>query len=172
MLAGIAALYRDCESVLMAGPAPVRQRVSGGSRSHGIALQEDTLRVRSDIVRTLSSWICLLVDERSLQRPASLEPERLVETLLNHLSWLLAHPAGADFVEELLGVSRRAHRVLNRAGGSRMELGACTHAGCGAALEFLEPELGGVRSEIRCISGHRWPPDKWLHLARHTRRKR
>src|SRR5689334_24664897 len=96
-LTGLPTVYEDCEAMLVPGKGPVQQRVSTGRTAHGIALQEDALVARADILRALSTWAALVADERTIPRPRRRIPSELAWFLLSHLDWLFKHPAGPDF---------------------------------------------------------------------------
>jgi hypothetical protein len=173
-LSGLPTVYEDCEAALVARKEPVQERVTLSRVDRGIALQDDVVTVRSDILGALSVWSALVVDEQAVPRPRRRHPSDLARFLLSHLDWLLSHPARTDFTEEILAVTRRAERILHRMTTPQVDLGACIHADCGSTLDFAEP-TGNGRSgfgEIRCGSGHTWPPSQWLYLSRHIRRDR
>lgn len=172
-LTGLPTVYEDCESALVPSKGPVQQRVSTSRMARGIALQEDAVTARSDILGALSVWAALVADEQALPRPRRRHPSDLSWFLLAHLDWLLSHPAWPDFTAEILEVTRRAERVLRRT-TSQPDLGTCIHPECGARLRFYGPAGTDRRalSEIRCESGHSWPPNQWLYLSRRIRQER
>ena len=173
VLTGLPTVYQDCEAALVRGKGPVQQRVSRNPTARGIALQEDVVTARSDILGALSVWSALVADEQAVPRPRRRQPRDLARFLLSHLDWLLRHPAGPDFCAEILAVARRAETVLHRMATPQVDLGLCIQTGCGSALGFCETLGTGRRvlPEIRCASGHSWPPSQWLRLSRRIPRE-
>jgi hypothetical protein len=177
-LTDLPAIYAECESALVARKGALQQRVSGSRMARGIALEEDAVVARADILRVLSGWASLVADEQALPRPQRRLAGDLAWFLLANLDWLRSHPAGPDFADEILEVSRRAERVVNRSGGPQVDLGSCIHTDCDAPLTLAEAAASGrtagsgrtAVAEIRCTSGHTWPPSQWLYLARRIRR--
>jgi hypothetical protein len=166
-LIDLPAVYDNCESALLPRRNPALQRVSGSRQATGILLDEEAITTRSGILGLLASWSALVADERAVTRPARRHPADLAAFLVRHLNWLLAHPAAADFAEEICRITRRAcrsdytHPVLN------IDLGPCVHSGCGADMAATPPTRDGKSArEVRCTAGHAWQPHQWLQLFR------
>ncbi len=158
-LAELPALYDMCAYVLDTPPRRPREPVSG-RQPRGIVLREPVVRIRADILGVLASWCALVTAERGVPGPGELSVPRLSTFVLVHFGWLTAHPAGADFADELIALAARAREVLEPEPVAEPELGPCAHPGCGWTLRAE----GRPAKLIRCDAGHEWPPGRWLLL--------
>jgi hypothetical protein len=166
-------IYDDCESVLHPRRNPTLQRVSGSRQSTGIRLDEAAITARSGIVGFLASWAALVVDERSVGKPAHRTPGALADFLLTHLNWLLAHPTAADFASEISEITHRARRSAYTQPAVRLDLGQCIHSDCNAAMTTAPSIRDGRRTrEVSCTAGHTWQPHQWLLLSRQIQQSR
>ena len=154
-------LYDMCAYMLDVRPPRQRERVSG-HRPHGIVLRDAVVSIRSDILGVLASWCGLVAGERGVPGPDELSIPRLSTFVLIHFGWLTAHPAGADFTDELAALADRARAVLTPEPAAEMSLGPCPRPGCGWTLRAE----GHPPKWIRCEAGHEWPPSQWLQLMR------
>lgn len=154
-------LYDMCAYVLDVRPTKSQERVSG-HRPHGIALRDEVVSIRSDILGVLASWCGMVATERGVPGPDELSIPRLSTFVLIHFGWLTAHPAGADFTDELAVLADRARAVLVSGPAAEMSLGPCPRPGCGWMLHADEHPP----KRIRCEAGHEWPPEQWLLLLR------
>lgn len=111
-LAELPGLYTECESALVPRRGAPGPRVTGSRGSTGIVLGDDAVAARAGVLELLASWSALVADERSVRRPAGRDPRGLARFLLTNLGWLLAHPAAADFVEELSRATSHARRLV------------------------------------------------------------
>lgn len=152
-------LYDLCAYALDARPAKPQERVSG-YRPHGIVLRDAVVDIRSDIVGVLAAWCGLVATERGVPGPDELSLPRLSTFVLIHFRWLVAHPAGADFTDELTALADRANTVLAPEPVAALSLGPCLRPGCGWNLRADEQPP----KRIRCEAGHEWPPEQWLLL--------
>lgn len=160
-------IYGDCESTPSPRRNPALQRVSGSRHTTGILLDDEAIATRSSILGFLASWSALVVEERAVTRPARRQPADLTAFLLIHLNWILAHPAAADFAEEILQVTTRACRAAYVRPALRIDLGQCIHPDCDAAMTTTPSSRGGKNArEVRCAAGHTWQPHQWLQLSR------
>jgi hypothetical protein len=152
-------LYDMCAYMLDARRPQLRERVSG-HRPHGIVLRDAVVSIRSDILGVLASWCGLVAGERGVPGPDELSIPRLSTFVLVHFGWLTAHPAGAEFTDELATLAERARAVLTPEPVTPIALGPCPRPGCGWTLraEGLPPK------RISCEAGHEWPPEQWLLL--------
>ena len=157
-------LYDMCAYILDVRPPKPQERVSG-HRPHGIVLRDAVVGIRSDILGVLASWCALVAAERGVPGPDELCIPRLSTFVLVHFEWLTAHPAGADFTDELAALADRARAVLAPEPAAELSLGPCRRPDCGWTLRADEhpPKL------IRCEAGHEWPPEQWLLLLRDDR---
>jgi hypothetical protein len=159
-------IYDDCESALLPGHNPVLQQVSGTRRTTGILLDEGVITVRSKILGVLASWSALVADERTITKPAR-HPAGLAVFLIKHLNWLLAHPAAANFAEEISLITTQARSAVHGQSALRIDLGQCIHPGCDTSMTTTPPTGGSERTcEVRCAAGHTWQPHQWLQLSR------
>ena len=152
-------LYEMCAYVLDPRRPQPRERVSG-SRPHGIVLRDAVVTVRSDILGVLASWCGLVTTERGVAGPDELSIRRLTTFVQVHLTWLVAHPAAADFADELGDLSDAAREVLAPDTDVEFDLGPCTRPGCAWTVRAE----GHPPRRIRCDAGHEWPPEQWLLL--------
>jgi len=160
------AIYEDCEAALLPRRNPALQRVSGSRPEIGIRLNEESTAARSSILSLLASWSALVADERAVSRPPHRHPAYLAAFLLDHLAWLLAHPAAGDFVEEVSATTARARRAVHR-GDPEIRLGTCITPGCNAVLTARQSTRDSGRTRtIVCNAGHIWQPHQWLQLSR------
>jgi hypothetical protein len=123
--------------------------------------------VRSDIVAILASWSGLVVTERAVARPVRRDVGMLAAFVGAHLDWLLAHPAAADFAEEVTTLARAARRAAQPGARIHLELGQCVRPGCESPLFATTHGDGGtaLTGHVRCDSGHVWQAHQWLPLA-------
>jgi hypothetical protein len=152
-------LYDMCAYALDTRPRRPREPVSG-HQPRGIVLREPAVRIRSDILGVLASWCGLVTAERGVPGPDELSIPRLSTFVLVHFGWLTAHPAGADFTDELIALAERAREVLQPEPVAELELGPCAHPGCGLPLRADSRPA----KLIRCEAGHEWPPERWVLL--------
>ena len=150
-------LYDMCAYVLDERPPQSLERVSG-HRPRGIVLRDAVVSIRSDILGVLAAWCGLVMSERGVPGPDELSIPHLSTFVLIHFGWLTAHPAGAEFTDELVTLADQARAVLTPEPPPAKSLGPCPHHGCGWPLraEGQPPTL------IRCEAGHEWPPAQWL----------
>ncbi len=163
-LASLPGLYQACEQAL-----EVRRQhpitIVRGRRSTGICLDDQTVAVRSDMTRVLSSWCEMVVDECGVAGPGSFDVPRLTSFLQAHLDWLVAHTVAADFAEEIAGLATDVSRVLNPVQARTIDLAPCTRDGCD---QMVRARISTVNKravpKVRCDAGHAWQPRQWLDL--------
>jgi hypothetical protein len=152
-------LYDMCAYVLDGRAQGPRERVSG-HRPRGIVLRDAVVSIRSDILGVLASWCGLVSAERGMAGPDELSIPRLSTFVLVHFGWLTAHPAGADFTDELAALVERAEAVLAPEPPAEVALGPCPRPGCGLLLRAD----GHPPTRISCEADHEWRPEQWLLL--------
>jgi hypothetical protein len=153
-------MYDMCAYVLDGHHRPLRERVRG-HRPRGIVLRDEVVGVRSDILGVLASWCGLVTSERGVAGPDELSVGRLSTFVLVHFGWLTAHPAGADFTDELTALAERARAALTPEPVAKpLPLGPCPRPGCGWTVSAE----GHPPRRIRCEAGHELPPHQWLLL--------
>ena len=158
-------IYDDCESTPLPQRNPILQRVSGTRQETGISLDEGAITTRSRILGFLASWCVLVADERAITKPTRRNPAELATFLIVHLNWLLAHPAAADFAEEICRTTTCARSSAYTQPDLRVDLGQCIHPGCDTNMITTPPTRDGNHSrEVRCAAGHTWQPHQWLQL--------
>jgi hypothetical protein len=165
-LTSLPRMYQDCEQAL-----EVRRQypigMARGRRPTGICLNDGTVAVRSDTMGVLSSWCEMIVDEREVPGPSSLDVRMLARFLQAHLDWLATHAVAADFAEEITGLVVAVKQVLNPAQVRTIDLAPCTRDGCGA---MIRASISTVHHRsvplVRCDAGHTWQPRQWLDLSR------
>ncbi|SFW78349.1 hypothetical protein [Amycolatopsis australiensis] len=165
-LAELPRLYDDCESLLIAAPRALTEKVSGRFVKDA-QLNDTAVSVRSDMVAILASWAGLVTAERAVTRPARRDVATLASFVAAHLDWLLAHPAAADFVDEVTTLARAARQAAQPGARIHLELGQCVRPGCESALFATTHGDGGtsLTGHVRCESGHVWKAHQWLPLA-------
>jgi hypothetical protein len=136
-----------------------------GRRSTGICLDDQTVAVRSDTIRILSSWCEMVVHERGVAGPRGLDVRTLTSFLQAHLDWLAAHAAADNFADEIAALAADLNQVLNPAQMRTIDLAPCTRDGCG---QMVRARFGAVSQrsapKVRCDAGHTWQPWQWLDL--------
>jgi hypothetical protein len=157
-------LYRACEQVL-----EVRRQHSVGAprgrRSTGICLDELTVAARGDTIRVLASFCEMVIDERGVTGPSTLDVKALTSFLRAHLDWLVAHDIAADFAEEIVAAIADLRQVLDPVQVRTIDLGPCTRDGCGRMVR-ARVSVVNQRSapQVGCDGGHTWQPRQWLGL--------
>jgi hypothetical protein len=167
-LAELPGLYCHCESLLVRFPPAFAQKVAGG-RAAGVYLDERVTDARRDIVTVLASWSGLVSDERGVARPGRRDVADLSAFLVVHLDWLLAHPAGSCFADELVAVAAAARDISRSGPSSAMDLGRCVEEGCDHPMTATRAADGSSCVEVRCAAGHVWRARQWLQLAHQLR---
>jgi hypothetical protein len=165
-LADLPRLYDECESLLIAAPRALAEKVSGRVATD-VHLNESAVAVRSDIVAILASWAGLIVAERAVAKPVRRDVAMLAGFVARHLDWLFAHPAAADFADEVTALAKLARRTAQPGAQIHLELGKCVRPGCESTLFATTHGDGGVAltGHVRCDSGHVWEAHQWLPLA-------
>jgi hypothetical protein len=168
-LASLPRLYQACEQAL-----EVRRqntvRVIRGRRPTGICLDDLTMAVRGNTIRVLASWCEMIVDERGVTGPGSLDVGVLTSFLQAHADWLAAHAVIADFAAEIASLVADARRALDPVRTRTIDLGPCTRDGCtGMVRASVGAASQGSVPQVRCDAGHTWPPQRWLDLRRELR---
>jgi len=163
-LASLPRLYQACEQVLeVRRQHPIR--VVRGRRPTGICLDDLTVAVRSDTIRVLSSWCEMIVDERGVTGPGSLDVRTLTSFLQAHVDWLATHAVASDFADEIVGLVADVSRTLNPEQVRTINLGPCTRDGCGRMIRAsISTVSRGSVPQVRCGAGHSWQPRQWLDL--------
>jgi hypothetical protein len=159
-------LYNACEIALCVPLSrSIFERISG-SRGTGLPLGEAAADARDAIRRVLASWASLVVDGRSITfAPRRAVPD-VARFLGTHLDWLAAHPAAADFADEVNDLTAMARRAIEPGSARRIEPRRCIEPGCGGLLAHRGRVDGDVRrAEIHCDAGHVWRADEWLLLG-------
>jgi hypothetical protein len=138
-----------------------------GRRSAGIPLDYETVAVRSNTIGVLSSWCEMIVEERGVAGPCSLDAGTLASFLQAHLDWLTTHAVAADFAGEIAGLVVSIRKVLNPPQVRVIDLAPCPAEGCGRMVR-ASVGLAQHRSalQVRCDAGHAWQPRQWLDLSR------
>jgi hypothetical protein len=162
-------LYQEFESSLIRFPFAFEERVSGGGVK-GLCLNEASVCARLEIISVLATWSGMVVEERQLSRPPRRDVPDLADFLIRHLDWLLAHPAGPYFGDEVAAMTATARRASRSGPVLRLPLGHCVEEGCDGCL-FATRTAGGAPPsvEVRCEAGHVWRCHEWLALARQLR---
>lgn len=160
-------VYEECGSALLPRREGVMsRRVKRGQYAAGIRLNEAAVNARTAIVDSLSSWAALVAEERAVGKPRHRNPKSLASFLITHLDWLATHPATADFTEEISDLTSLSRQSTYGQTSPQIEIGFCIHDGCDGTISIMPPapENGRPR-QIRCSSGHVWPPHEWLKLS-------
>jgi hypothetical protein len=160
-LARMPGLYRACEEALTPATRGLTEKVCGGRRFGGVALDGAALSARSSMMTILSSWAGYVADRRRLSARPHRDVTALADFLLSHLTWLSTQPAIQDAAGEFHEVVRGAEKAVDPC-SDRLDLGPCDHPGCGARV-YADIGSGG---EVGCDRGHRRGPSEWLLLRR------
>ncbi|WBP88262.1 hypothetical protein [Kitasatospora cathayae] len=166
-------MYDDCVDALLPARVTGRPRVSGSRGSGGLRVDDEVVESRSAILGCLAAWAQLVTDELGAARPVRRQPVDLATFLVNHLDWLVRHPACADLSAEVADVAARARRSAYVQPVLRIDLGRCVHPDCQEEMTTTPAgEVGRRGSEVRCAAGHVWLAHQWLQLARQIQRTR
>ncbi|MFD1659498.1 hypothetical protein ACFSL4_15120 [Streptomyces caeni] len=159
------AAYRESDHALASTAPRPRVRVSGNRPAKGIVLDERIVALRAQIAETLASWARLVVDEARSPKPDRCEVACLVHFLSRHVDWLAAHPAAADFNDEISRLLESCNTVLGPGAVQRTPIGRCPEPGCSSTLEVVtRTDSGQPPRQIVCESGHALPPREWLRF--------
>jgi hypothetical protein len=163
-LVGLPSWYESCVDYLDYRQHRFVDRVNS-RQPRGIVLSDAVVTIRSDILSTLASWCGLVVDERGVVGPNQLDIRQLATFLAIHFTWLTAHPAAPDLVDEIAELTEAASGVVLPTNHFRTEVGMCDQPGCGRTV-YAESysEEDQVPYRVGCENGHVWPPDQWLLL--------
>jgi hypothetical protein len=158
-------LYEEFESSLTRFPFAFEERVSGGEMK-GLCLNEASVNARREIISVLASWSGMVIEERRLTKSPRRDVPDLAAFLTCHLDWLLAHPAGPYFGDEVAAMAATARRASRSSPALRLPLGRCVEEGCDGGLYatgIAEDAQSPV--QVRCEAGHVWQCQEWLALA-------
>ncbi|SNR59259.1 hypothetical protein [Actinomadura mexicana] len=147
-------------------PSPQRpfQRIKGAGNTPGLRINEDASSGRTEILGFLRAWSALVADECSVRKPAGQDCGPMASFLLEHLDWLLAHPAAGDFDEEIYALTAHVLEIADSA-PRQCEIGPCVRPGCDARLYVVVSASSG-KHEVHCKKGHVWQANQWLRLYR------
>jgi hypothetical protein len=167
-LGALPQLYEQCGRLLGGGDrAPTAERTGGGPLP-GLPFNESAADARAAIVTLTASWSGLVAEQRRVTPPPRTVPD-LAQFLLRHLSWLLAHPAAAEFGREIGETADAARRVVDLNSLRRIRVGSCVEQGCAGSLAALVRTGGTMLSaEVVCSAepAHRWAAQEWAQLGR------
>lgn len=166
-LAQLPAAHESAARMLNAAVKNV-ERVAGG-RTPGVPMNFSLVEARAALTAMLSCWAQLVVDERAVARPQR-TVEGMAAFLRTHLRWLAAHPAAADFAEEVRETHAALVQFTEPRTTRRVNLGSCPVTGCGGTIAAaLRSDRRGERaSDVRCSADteHQWPAGMWGSLHR------
>jgi hypothetical protein len=162
-----AEIFDELTLQLAAGSSPAGEYVTATSLDKGIKLNTAAVEARDLIEGTLVAWTALIVDERGFTRP-KLDPHSTAAFIADSASWLAAHPAAADCLDELHELAWGRPRAIAYPSGNRtIKLGDCPLCEGSVAAVMRRPD-SLLPSEVRCDldEGHRWRgPAEWAQLA-------
>ena len=162
-------LYEEFESSLTRFPFAFEERVSGGEMK-GLCLNEASVDARREIISVLATWSGMVAKERRLAASPRRDVPDLAAFLTRHLDWLLAHPAGPYFGDEVAVMTATARRASRSGAVLRLPLGRCVQKDCDGGLFAARTADAAPSSvEVRCAAGHVWRCHEWLVLARQLR---
>lgn len=169
------ALHR--ESLHQASPTTTARRTNptkvSASRSLD-PLDVSVLDTRLHLCALLESWSGVVVEKLGVAAPARRVPH-LARFLAEHLGWLTAHPAAADFADEIEGLVRELRQIIDPDPSEHLTfVHACVQDGCGGTITAsLRPGayVPGRRS-VACSAGHAWEAHEWLRLRHLMERQR
>ncbi len=167
----IPSMYRDLAHRLgTSGQHVSFIRKTGRRPGGGTVLDESAVEARAAVRDVLISWSTLVADERhlSVRSLGDLEVSSLARFLIIHLSWLAAHRAAVEFVDEIRELM--AATGTEECGLSNIDSYSCIVPGCMAQLSaHTRGTVRATVSEIRCARGHAWSVEEWLLLRRGIR---
>lgn len=155
--------YRESDHALTPTAPRPGVRVGGTKTAKGIVLDQRAMDLRTRVAETLASWARLVVDETRSPRPRQHEVVNLVDFLRRHIEWLAAHPAAADFDEEVRQLLESCRTVLGPAPEQRTPIGICPETDCHSTLHVIrQADAVAQHPRVACDAGHALPPQKWL----------
>ncbi|MER7488634.1 hypothetical protein ABTY20_22555 [Streptomyces sp. NPDC126497] len=156
--------YRESDHALTPTAPRPSVRVGGTKTAKGIILDQRAMDLRTRMTETLASWARLVVDEARTSRPRQREVVALVDFLSRHIEWLAAHPAAADFDEEVRQLLESCRTVLGPAPAQRTPIGVCPETDCHSTLHVIRQADAAAQHprHVACDAGHALPPQEWL----------
>lgn len=160
-------IFDELTLQLAAGSGPAGEFVTSTQVDRGIRLNSAAVEARDQIQSVLSAWTSLVVEERGFSWP-KLDVRSMAAFLADSASWLAAHPAAADVLDELHELAWGRPRAVAYPSGNRtVRLGSCPYCAGSVAAVMRRPD-SLLPSEVRCDldEGHRWRgPAAWAELA-------
>jgi hypothetical protein len=160
-------IYEELTLQLAASSSPAGDYVTSTTMDKGIKLNSAAVEARDRIMSVLSAWSSMIAEQRGFRWP-TIEARPMAAFVADSASWLAAHPAAADCLDELHELAWGWPRAIAYPSGNRtIKLGACPHCEGSVAAVLRRPD-SLVPSEVRCDldEAHRWRgPAAWAELA-------
>lgn len=164
---GSAQLYDELAYSVMPSGGGSNQPI--GRSSDGPPVPRDkVVDIRTEIRHVLASWCRLVGEERGIQLPAD-EVSAMGAYVAKHATWLAAHGAAGEVVDELGSLRRRAWSIAYPNGTKVVEVGPCPKDDCAGTLRaIVRPADVLLPSEVVCDADpeHRWASSEWRQLDR------
>ena len=120
-LGDIPALWAELDTVLTRQARYSDPEGRGGDKALPFNLKASD--VRGALRGTLNTWCRLIAEERGKDLPED-HPAAVARWLLNHVTWLRHHRAGADAVDEITSVVHKMRGIIDRP-AERIYAGPC-----------------------------------------------
>ncbi|BFU42687.1 hypothetical protein [Krasilnikovia sp. MM14-A1004] len=166
-LRALPGLHEEC-ALALSGSTERQVRTSTGGAAPSMPFNANAAEARRTVVDVLGSWAAMVAEERRVRAPRP-DPAGLAAFLGRHLDWLAAHPAAAEFSDEMARLVRTAHHAAYATASRQVGLGRCVEPGCaGELVATLRPGERSRPAEIVCRAdpAHRWGDNQWLDLNR------
>jgi hypothetical protein len=167
-------LHREC--LHQASPTTTARRTNPTKVSASRSLDHldiSVLDTRLHLLSLLDSWSGTVVEKLGAAAPARRVPQ-LARFLAEHLGWLTAQPAAADFADEIEGLVRELRQIIDPEPGEHFTfVHECVQDGCGGTITAaLRPGESVPGRSVACSAGHAWQAHEWLRLRHLMDRQR
>jgi hypothetical protein len=136
-LGDIPALWEELDTVLTKQARYAAAEARRGERS--LPFNPEASEIGWVLRNTLATWCRLIGEERGKALPED-HPTAVARWLLNHVTWLRHHKAGAEAVEEITSAVNAVRRIVDRP-AERIYAGPCKD--CGGDM-YGKPDAASV----------------------------
>jgi hypothetical protein len=169
-LAGLPALYAQCETRLAGGAPRQLGEVRGRAATPGLPFNGAVADVRAAIVTTLARWSATVATGRDVPAPQR-EVAAMVTFLRRHAGWVANQPHGADLAVAAAALVRQARAEVSggAAAPRRVQAGSCVEPDCpGELIALLDSGERPLPGQVECSAdpAHVWPAHTWAALGR------
>lgn len=152
-----AEIFDELALQLAPGGSAVGEQVTAKSVDKGLKLNTAAVDAREEVIDVLTSWSLLVADERGFSRPIP-HVDQMATFIADSATWLAAHSAAADCVDELQELAWGRPRSIAYPSGTRsIKLGSCPRCE-GELVAVMRRPDSLLPSEVVCTGEdvHRW----------------